>query len=123
LQWALNKSLKGSLRGAPLVFSIEIFISIEIIEKASQVLRAMATQQSGLMALSVVLSLGFTQGAVGFGIDAFAMEGLKLDSGDGRSGARSSVDVLPHNSKGQPEDSYSKVGGAARSVSWIQSSR
>ena len=42
------------------------------------------------------------------------MEGLKLDSGDGRSGARSSVDVLPHNSKGQPEDSYSKVGGAAK---------
>ena len=57
---------------------------------------------------------GFTQGTVGFGIDAFAMEGLKLDSGDGRSGARSSVDVLPHNSKGQPEDSYSKVGGAAK---------
>ncbi|EPA99234.1 OprD family outer membrane porin [Pseudomonas sp. G5(2012)] len=29
---------------------------------------------------------GFTQGTVGFGIDAFAMVGLKLD--DGRSGAR-----------------------------------
>lgn len=57
---------------------------------------------------------GFTQGTVGFGIDAFAMVGLKLDSGDGRSGARSSVDVMPYNSKGQPEDSYSKVGGVAK---------
>lgn len=27
---------------------------------------------------------GFTQGTVGFGIDAFAMIGLKLDTGDGR---------------------------------------
>ena len=42
------------------------------------------------------------------------MVGLKLDSGDGRSGARSSVDVMPYNSKGQPEDSYSKVGGVAK---------
>lgn len=29
---------------------------------------------------------GFTQGTVGFGIDAFAMVGLKLDSGDGARG-------------------------------------
>jgi hypothetical protein len=57
---------------------------------------------------------GFTQGTVGFGVDAFAMLGLKLDSGGGRSGARSSVDVLPHNSAGQPEDDYSKVGGAVK---------
>ena len=37
---------------------------------------------------------GFTEGTVGFGIDAFAMLGLKLDSGDGRSGAGGSVDVI-----------------------------
>ena len=29
---------------------------------------------------------GFTQGTVGFGLDAFAMYGLTLDSGSGRSG-------------------------------------
>lgn len=57
---------------------------------------------------------GFTQGSVGVGVDAFAMLGFKLDSGGGRSGARSSVDVLPHNSAGQPEDDYSKVGGAVK---------
>lgn len=33
---------------------------------------------------------GFTQGTVGFGLDAFAMIGLKLDTGDGRNGGRSS---------------------------------
>ncbi|WP_454864764.1 OprD family porin [Pseudomonas rhizophila] len=57
---------------------------------------------------------GFTQGIVGFGIDAFAMQGIKLDSGDGRSGAGGTVDIMPYNSKGQPEDTYSKVGGAAK---------
>ena len=55
-----------------------------------------------------------TEGTVGFGIDAFAMLGLKLDSGDGRSGAGGSVDVMPYNSAGQPEDDYSKVGGAVK---------
>ena len=57
---------------------------------------------------------GFTQGTVGFGMDAFAMQGIKLDSGDGRSGAGGTVDIMPYNSKGQPEDTYSKVGGAAK---------
>ncbi|WP_339650493.1 OprD family porin [Halopseudomonas pelagia] len=57
---------------------------------------------------------GFTDGAVGFGVDAFAMLGLKLDSGGGRSGAGGSVDLLPYDSAGRPESSYSKVGGALK---------
>lgn len=57
---------------------------------------------------------GFTQGTVGFGLDAFAMIGLKLDTGDGRNGGRSSFDVLPVDGKGQARDEYTKVGGAAK---------
>lgn len=57
---------------------------------------------------------GFTQGTVGVGVDAFAMIGLKLDTGDGRNGGRSSFDVLPVNSEGKASDDYSKVGGAAK---------
>jgi hypothetical protein len=57
---------------------------------------------------------GFTEGTIGFGVDAFAMLGLKLDTGDGRSGAGGSVDVLPYNSLGQTEDNYSKLGGAVK---------
>lgn len=57
---------------------------------------------------------GFTEGTIGFGVDAFAMLGLKLDTGDGRSGAGGSVDVLPYNSLGQAEDNYSKLGGAVK---------
>lgn len=57
---------------------------------------------------------GFTQGTVGFGLDAFAMYGLKLDSGTGRSGGKGSFGVLPVNSEDHPETGYSKVGGAAK---------
>lgn len=57
---------------------------------------------------------GFTQGTVGVGVDAFAMIGLKLDTGDGRNGGRSSFDVLPVNSDGEARDEYIKVGGAAK---------
>lgn len=57
---------------------------------------------------------GFTQGSVGFGLDAFAMYGLKLDSGTGRSGGKGSFGVLPVDSDNHPEDGYSKVGGAAK---------
>ncbi|WP_312800158.1 OprD family porin [Pseudomonas sp.] len=65
----------------------------------------------GVMA---VFESGFTQGTVGFGVDAFAMVGLKLDTGSGRSGAGGSIDLLPHNSSGEAADNYSKLGGAAK---------
>jgi len=57
---------------------------------------------------------GFTQGTVGFGLDAFAMIGVKLDSGTGRSGGKGSFGMLPVDRDNRPEDSYSKVGGAAK---------
>lgn len=57
---------------------------------------------------------GFTQGTIGFGVDAFAMIGLKLDTGDGRNGGRSSFDVLPVDHDGEARDEYTKIGGAAK---------
>ncbi|WP_166358626.1 OprD family porin [Pseudomonas akapageensis] len=57
---------------------------------------------------------GFTQGTVGVGLDAFAMLGLKLDTGDGRNGGRSSFDMLPVDGNGKASDEFSKVGGAAK---------
>lgn len=57
---------------------------------------------------------GFTQGTVGVGVDAFAMLGLKLDTGDGRNGGRSSFDVLPVDGDGKAADEFSKVGGAIK---------
>lgn len=61
----------------------------------------------GLMAF---YQSGFTQGTLGFGIDAHGLLGLKLDSGRGRSGA----DLLPVDGDGRPEDSYSSAGAAVK---------
>ncbi|MFZ3185638.1 MAG: OprD family porin [Pseudomonas sp.] len=57
---------------------------------------------------------GFTQGTLGFGIDAFAMLGLKLDTGNGRYGPGGSINLLPVNSDGVADDNYSKLGGAVK---------
>ena len=53
---------------------------------------------------------GFTQGTVGFGVDAHGMLGLKLNSGGGTSGTA----LLPIDSDGKAEDDYSEAGGAIK---------
>ncbi|MGA5481262.1 OprD family porin [Pseudomonas siliginis] len=53
-------------------------------------------------------SSGFTEGTVGFGIDAHAFAGLKLDGGKGHSG----TGLLPFDSDGRSENNYSSAGGA-----------
>ena len=51
---------------------------------------------------------GYTPGSVGFGIDAHAFLGLKLDGGKGHSG----TGLLPVDSSGRSEPNYSSAGGA-----------
>jgi hypothetical protein len=53
---------------------------------------------------------GFTPGAVGFGLDAHAFLGLKLDGGKGHSG----TGLLPVGSDGRSESDYSSGGGAIK---------
>ncbi|OCR21652.1 porin [Pseudomonas syringae] len=57
---------------------------------------------------------GFTQGTFGVGVDAFAMIGLKLDTGGGRNGLQSSFNVLPVDDDGQAKDEWTKVGGSVK---------
>lgn len=74
---------------------------------------------------------GFTQGTVGFGVDAFAMMiGLKLDTGDGRNGGRSSFDVLPVDNKVKLATNTPRSAAQPRSAcsipstkKWVMSSR
>ena len=51
---------------------------------------------------------GYTPGYVGFGIDAHAFLGLKLDGGKGHSG----TGLLPVHSNGRSDPNYSSAGGA-----------
>jgi len=53
---------------------------------------------------------GYTPGSVGFGIDAHAFLGLKLDGGKGHSG----TGLLPVDSSGRSEPNYSSAGGALK---------
>ncbi|NVZ79512.1 outer membrane porin, OprD family, partial [Pseudomonas gingeri] len=55
-------------------------------------------------------SSGFTQGTVGFGVDAFGYWGIKLDGGPGTAGTGN----LPVGRNGSPEDDYAKAGGAVK---------
>lgn len=58
------------------------------------------------------LNSGYTDGTVGFGIDAMGMLGVKLDSSPDRTG----TGLLPRSSDGRAEDDYSKLSltGKAR---------
>jgi len=53
---------------------------------------------------------GFTQGTVGFGVDAFGLQGIKLDSGGGRMGNN----LFPEESNGKAKDNFSQAGGAVK---------
>ncbi|MBZ9665121.1 MULTISPECIES: OprD family porin [Pseudomonadaceae] len=52
------------------------------------------------------LQSGFTEGTVGFGVDAMGLLGLKLDSGRGRTG----TDLLPVHDDGRSADEFSRLG-------------
>lgn len=53
---------------------------------------------------------GFTQGTVGFGIDAIGAYGFRLDSGRGRAGSH----LFPRNSNKEPEKDFDKAGVVAK---------
>ena len=56
---------------------------------------------------------GFTQGAVGFGVDAFGMYGLRLDSGNGRAGA-GGIDFFMIDNNGDVERDMAHAGAAVK---------
>ena len=56
---------------------------------------------------------GFTEGTVGFGLDAMGMLGIKLDSGGGRTG----TDLLPVHDDGSTPDEFSRLGLTAKAKS------
>ncbi|MFJ2430615.1 OprD family porin [Pseudomonas sp. NPDC087804] len=60
---------------------------------------------------------GYTQGTVGFGIDAIGLLGIKLDSGGGTNGATATSyggTVFPSKSNGEAVDNYSSLGLTAK---------
>ncbi|MGH8384436.1 MAG: OprD family porin [Pseudomonas sp.] len=66
-------------------------------------------QDTGISQLLTYES-GFTQGVVGFGLDAMLMGSAKLDGGSGRAGNG----LFASDSDGNPEKSQGKAGGAVK---------
>lgn len=67
-------------------------------------------EEAGL-GLKAIYESGFTQGTVGFGVDAFGLQGIKLDSGKGRHGNS----MFPTDGRsGKAQDNYSQAGGAVK---------
>jgi hypothetical protein len=60
---------------------------------------------------------GFTQGTVGFGVDAYGQVGIKLDGGDGVVGnGVGGPGLIPRegDNNGEPKDQWGKAGGAVK---------
>lgn len=60
---------------------------------------------------------GYTQGTVGFGLDAIGLVGVKLDSGGGTNGATATSyggTVFPSKSNGKAVDNFSSLGLTAK---------
>ena len=53
---------------------------------------------------------GYTEGTVGFGVDALGLLGVKLDSGRGRTG----TGLLPEDNDGSAPSEYSELGLTAK---------
>lgn len=70
-------------------------------------------EETGL-GLKAIYESGFTQGTVGFGVDAFGLQGIKLDSGGGTQG----TGQFPSRNRGAKNrkavDNYSQAGGAVK---------
>ncbi len=60
--------------------------------------------------LRLLLESGFTQGTVGFGLDAHSLTSVRLDSGRGRTG----LGLFSSNVDGRAEPTQSEVGGALK---------
>lgn len=60
-------------------------------------------------------SSGYTQGLIGFGVDAHYMGALKLDGGNGRVGdGIGNGGIVARDNEGEPKSGYSKAGGAVK---------
>ena len=63
------------------------------------------------LGFKAIYESGFTQGTVGFGVDAFGLQGIKLDSGGGRFG-NNQLSARKNGTKAA--DNFSRAGGAVK---------
>ena len=67
-------------------------------------------KQDWLQVMQGNFTSGFTQGTVGFGVDAYGYWGVKLDGGKGNADSGN----LPVSSNGRPENDFSSAGASIK---------
>jgi len=72
-----------------------------------------ARPRNGRRVLFVDAKSGFTQGPVGFGVDALGLLSIKLDGGKGTRGTQ----LLPVGSDGSPVDDFGRLAVAGKNES------
>jgi len=71
---------------------------------------AQAKAEEWAQGFMLKMESGYTEGPVGFGLDAIGLLGVKLDSGSGRGG----TGLLPRSASGEPADDYGTAGLTAK---------
>ncbi len=93
------------------------YINTDNRDDATKAAGAQNKQEEWGQAFDLRFISGYTQGTVGFGIDAIGLLGVRLDSGGGTNGATASSyggTVFPSKSNGEAVDNYSSLGLTAK---------
>lgn len=102
---------KGFVEGSSLdVYSRVLYFNRDFRNHASSSNGKSGYSEDLGLGLKAIYESGFTQGTVGFGVDAYAMQGIKLDSGKGRNGNG----LFPTKGDGRAQDNYSEAGAAVK---------
>lgn len=99
------------------------YINTDNRDDATKAAGAQNKQEEWGQAFDLRFTSGYTQGTVGFGIDAIGLLGVRLDSGGGTNGASGKTatnygsyggTVFPSKSNGEAVDNYSSLGLTAK---------
>ncbi|WOE79358.1 OprD family porin [Pseudomonas protegens] len=93
------------------------YINTDNRDSNTKAAKAQSKQEEWGQGFQLNFTSGYTEGTVGFGIDAIGLLGIKLDSGGGTNGATASSyggTVFPSKSNGEAVDNYSSLGLTAK---------
>ncbi|MBS7559685.1 OprD family porin [Pseudomonas protegens] len=93
------------------------YINTDNRDSNTKAAKAQSKQEEWGQGFQLNFTSGYTEGTVGFGLDAIGLLGIKLDSGGGTNGATASSyggTVFPSKSNGEAVDNYSSLGLTAK---------
>jgi imipenem/basic amino acid-specific outer membrane pore len=103
-----NADKTGFMAGSSLnLLNRNMFVNKEFRNNAAD---EQSYQQEWAHGINTEFESGYTEGVIGFGLDAHIYAGFKLDTGDGTNG----WGLLPVDEDGHADDQYGELGGAVK---------